>query len=45
MAREINPTALPSVFFSQPKKGHNAPDVMWACVVPCFKEYHTKVNL
>jgi hypothetical protein len=31
MAKEIKPTALPSVFFSRPKKGHSAPVVMWAC--------------
>jgi len=31
VASEINPTALPSVFFSRPKKGHSAPGVMWAC--------------
>jgi len=30
MASEINP-ALPSVFFSWPKKGHSAPDVMQVC--------------
>ena len=24
------PTALPSVFFSRPKKGHSAPNVTWA---------------
>ena len=31
MASEFSPAALPSVFFSQPKKGHSAPDVTWAC--------------
>jgi len=25
------PPALLSLFFSRPKKGHSAPDVMWAC--------------
>jgi len=44
MASVINPTALPSVFFSRPKKGHSAPDVMWACAW-CLVPYHTKVNL
>jgi hypothetical protein len=29
--QQINPTALPSVFFSRPKKGHSAPDVTWTC--------------
>ena len=37
-------TALPSVFFSRPKKGCARCEVS-QCVVPCFAEYHTKVNL
>ena len=33
LASEItNPSVLPSVFFSWPKKGHSSvPDVTWAC--------------
>jgi hypothetical protein len=32
LASEItNPSALLSVFFSLPKKGHSASDVMWVC--------------
>jgi hypothetical protein len=37
------PTALPSVFFLQPKKGHSLQ--VRQCMVSCSAEYHTKVNL
>ena len=39
-----HPTALPSVFFSRPKKGCSVQVARCdidLCVVPCFAEYHT----
>ena len=43
---QVNPNALPSVFFLRPKKSTQCARFdMGLCVVPCFVEYHTKVNL
>jgi hypothetical protein len=40
-----NPTALPCSSHSQRKGTQHTRCDMGMCVVPCFTEYHTKVNL